>query len=73
MQIIFYSFLLISSFIACSPVKIAVEDAGWRQKEELAVKGRNGFLKKNLRLANLKPLLFNVSGPGEAAGALVCR
>ena len=32
--------------IACSPAKIAVDNAGWQQKEELAVKGRNGFLIK---------------------------
>jgi hypothetical protein len=32
--------------IGCSPAKIAVDDATWQQKEELAVKGRNGFLIK---------------------------
>lgn len=32
--------------ISCSPAKIAVDDTGWSQKEELAVKGRQGFLIK---------------------------
>ena len=37
----------VSSIIfSCSPAKIAVDDAGWSQKEELAVKGRQGFLIK---------------------------
>lgn len=35
----------ISLFVlSCSPAKIAVDDNGWSQKEELAVKGRQGFL-----------------------------
>jgi hypothetical protein len=32
--------------VACSPVKIAVDDTNWLQKEELPVKGRQGFLIK---------------------------
>jgi hypothetical protein len=31
---------------SCTPAKIAVDDSGWSQKEELAVKGRQGFLIK---------------------------
>lgn len=31
---------------SCTPAKIAVDGAGWSQKEELAVKGRQGFLIK---------------------------
>jgi hypothetical protein len=46
MRIIFFSLAFISSLIACSPAKIAIGDAGWQQKEELTVKGRNGFLIK---------------------------
>jgi hypothetical protein len=46
MRIILFLLVLISSLIACSPTKIAVGDAGWQQKEELTVKGRNGFLIK---------------------------
>ncbi len=29
---------------SCTPAKIAVDDTSWSQKEELAVKGRQGFL-----------------------------
>lgn len=46
MRSIYISLLIITSLIACTPVKIAVDDAGWQQKEELAVKGRNGFFVK---------------------------
>lgn len=35
---------IIFSIISCSPAKIAVEDSGWSQREELPVKGRQGFL-----------------------------
>ncbi|HET6768193.1 MAG TPA: hypothetical protein VFH08_12360, partial [Chitinophagaceae bacterium] len=33
-----------SILFSCSPAKIAVDDSGWSQREELAVKGRQGFL-----------------------------
>lgn len=46
MRTILFSFIIINSLIACSPAKIAVDDASWQQKEELAVKGRNAFLIK---------------------------
>jgi hypothetical protein len=46
MQKLFLIFAILIVAIACSPVKIAVDDAGWQQKEELSVKGRNGFLIK---------------------------
>lgn len=38
-------FIIVSTiFFSCSPAKIAVDDSGWTQKEELFVKGRQGFL-----------------------------
>lgn len=37
---------IVISEIACSPVKIAIDDTKWEQKEVLSVKGRNGFLAK---------------------------
>lgn len=46
MQKYFFILSILLGVIACSPAKIAVDDAGWDQKEELAVKGRNGFLIK---------------------------
>ena len=51
-------FLIVAIFIvatACSPVKIAVDDAGWQQREELSVKGRNGFfIKQRLSFGEFK-------------------
>lgn len=50
-----YSVLICSLFIACSPAKIAVHDTAWNQKEELAVKGRNGFfIKEKLSFGEYK-------------------
>ena len=47
MQLLFfYSYFIGSVPIGYTPVKIAVDDTGWEQKEELSVKGRNGFLFK---------------------------
>lgn len=46
MQKYFFILSILLGVIACSPAKIAVDDVGWDQKEELAVKGRNGFLIK---------------------------
>lgn len=46
MQRLFLIPVILIVAIACSPAKIAVDDAGWEQREELAVKGRNGFLIK---------------------------
>lgn len=37
---------MIIAVAACSPAKIAINDTSWKQKEELTVKGRNGFLIK---------------------------
>lgn len=39
-------FALCSLLFSCTPAKIAVDDSAWSQKEELAVKGRQGFLIK---------------------------
>lgn len=36
--------LIATSLFACSPAKIAVDNTGWDNKEEFAVKGRQGFL-----------------------------
>jgi hypothetical protein len=46
MQKLFLILAILIVAIACSPAKIAVDDAGWQKKEELAVRGRNGFLIK---------------------------
>jgi hypothetical protein len=46
MQKLFLILAILIVAISCSPVKIAVDDAGWQRKEELSVKGRNGFLIK---------------------------
>lgn len=46
MQRIIFSFIICLLMQACSPAKIAVDDTGWYQHEELAVKGRQGFLIK---------------------------
>ncbi len=55
MKKIIQSFLISSLFIACSPAKIAVNDEGWNQKEELTVKGRNGFfIKEKLSFGEFK-------------------
>ena len=44
--------------ISCSPAKIAIDDTGWAQKEELAVKEGKGFLlSRNFHLENSKPQL----------------
>lgn len=41
--------------LACAPAKIAIDDAAWNQKEELAVKGRNGFfIKEKLSFGEFK-------------------
>ncbi len=46
MQDFFCLTIIRSLLLACSLVKIAVEDKGWEQKEELAVRGRTGFIIK---------------------------
>ena len=73
MQLLFfYSHFIGSVPIGYTPVKIAVDDTGWEQKEELSVKGRNGFLfKQKLSLVNLIPQAFSVRGQRAVVGALV--
>jgi hypothetical protein len=46
MRFFVISFMIVVCLSACTVPKIAVDDAGWSQKEELLVKGRNGFFLK---------------------------
>jgi hypothetical protein len=54
--------IIFNLFFACNPVKISLDDAGWEQKEELSVKGRNGFLiKQKLSFGEFKTTIIKRS------------
>lgn len=55
MQKYYFIFSMLLAAVACSPAKIAIDDAAWQHKEELVVKGRNGFfIKEKLSFGEFK-------------------
>jgi len=43
-KLFYFSLLSILTFYSCSPVKIAISNPNWNEREELSVKGRQGFM-----------------------------